>query len=229
MNNKDFINIYKSEEKIISDWYKLKDKNGNIINLDGIISPLKIDNRQLMSPTDNQTITPHCAAYSAATLAESIYWKKTGKLKQFDSHQIYAIAKILDGDIDSDGTYLECALNAAIQLCAFENSKNIKIGLFTNKKNKDTINETKHLIHKYNFLQAGFLINEGWYDVTKDSYYINNRGCSLGGHAVNLVGYDEEGVYILNQWGKEWGANGYAIMKWDIYLQQLMYGAFISN
>ena len=53
MNNKDFIDAYKSEEKIISDYYKFKDKNGNVFDITGIVNPLQIDNRQLMAPTDN--------------------------------------------------------------------------------------------------------------------------------------------------------------------------------
>lgn len=229
MTNQDFIDAYESDDKIISDYYKWKNSNGKTVELTGIINPLRIDNRQLMSPTDNQTTTPHCAAYSAATLAESIYWKRTGILKQIDSHQVYALAKKLDGEVQEEGTYLECALKAAIELGAFENSKDVKIGLFYNDKTNTTIETTKFLIHKYDFLQVGFKIDEGWYDVTNNNYYIMPRGKNLGGHAVNLVGYDTDGVYVLNQWGTKWGASGYAIMKWDVYLQQLMYGAYVKN
>ena len=99
MDNQDFIDAYKKDDKIISDYYKLRDSKGKLIDLTGTICPLRIDNRQLMSPTDNQTVTPHCAAYSAATLVESLLWKRSGKLKQLDSHQVYALAKKLDGDI----------------------------------------------------------------------------------------------------------------------------------
>ena len=229
MTNQDYINAYKSDEKIIADWYKIKDSKGRVIDLDGIVCPLKIDNRQLMAPTDNQTITPHCAAYSAATLAESIYWKRTGKLKQFDAHQVYALAKQLDGEVNEEGTYLEHALKAAIDLCAFENSKDVKIGMFYNTRNDQTIAETKRLLHKHDFLQVGFMIDAAWYDVTKDSYIMKTYGQSLGGHAVNLAGYDQTGVYVLNQWGTDWGANGYAVMPWDIYLKELMYGAYVEN
>ena len=229
MTNQDFIDAYEKDDKIISDYYRWKNSNGKTVELTGIINPLRIDNRQLMSPTDNQTTTPHCAAYSAATLAESIYWKRTGILKQIDSHQVYALAKKLDGEVKEEGTYLEYALKAAIQLGAFENPQNVKIGLFYNDKTNNTIETTKFLIHKYDFLQVGFKIDEGWYDVTNNNYFITPRGRGLGGHAVNLVGYDTDGVYVLNQWGTKWGANGYAIMKWDIYLQQLMYGAYVKN
>lgn len=229
MTNQDFIDAYEKDDKIISDYYRWKNSNGKTVELTGIINPLRIDNRQLMSPTDNQTTTPHCAAYSAATLAESIYWKRTGILKQIDSHQVYALAKKLDGEVKEEGTYLEYALKAAIQLGAFENPQDVKIGLFYNDKTDNTIETTKFLIHKYDFLQVGFRIDEGWYDVTNNNYFITPRGRGLGGHAVNLVGYDTDGVYVLNQWGTKWGANGYAIMKWDVYLQQLMYGAYVKN
>ena len=229
ITNKDFIDAYKGDDKILSDYYTWKKSDGKTVVLDGIVNPLKIDNRQLMSPTDNQAATPHCAAYSAATLAESIYWKRTGILKQFDSHQVYALAKQIDGQMYEEGTYLEYALRAAIKLGAFQNAQTVKVGLFYNDKTQNTIDMTKFLIHKYDFLQVGFLIDEGWYDVSKDSYIIHSRGISLGGHAVNLAGYDSQGVYVLNQWGIEWGASGYAIMPWDLYLRELMYGAYVKN
>jgi hypothetical protein len=53
-----------------------------------------------MSPTDNQKEYPACAGYSAATLIESILWKRTGKLKQLDSLQVYQLAKQKDGAVD---------------------------------------------------------------------------------------------------------------------------------
>ena len=73
--NEMLINTYKEDTKIISDFYKYKDSKGDIIKLDGIINPLKIDNRQLMSPTDNQRNFSACAGFSAATYIESLLWK----------------------------------------------------------------------------------------------------------------------------------------------------------
>ena len=96
--NEMLINTYKEDTKIISDFYKYKDSKGDIINLDGIINPLKIDNRQLMSPTDNQRNFSACAGFSAATYIESLLWKQTGKLKQLDSLQVYQLAKQIDGN-----------------------------------------------------------------------------------------------------------------------------------
>ena len=136
MDNQDFIDAYKKDDKIISDYYKLRDSKGKLIDLTGTICPLRIDNRQLMSPTDNQTVTPHCAAYSAATLVESLLWKRSGKLKQLDSHQVYALAKQIDGEVQIDGTYLEAAMKAVLALCKkdpeFSFLDEAKVGLFYN-------------------------------------------------------------------------------------------------
>lgn len=226
--NRYLIEEYEGEDKIISDFYKSSHQNNE---LSGIITPLKIDNRQLMSPTDNQKEYPACAGYSAATLVESILWKKTGKLKQLDSLQVYQLAKQKDGAIDQSGTYLESACNAIIELCKNDNDfsflKNSKIGVFYNDRSINTIELTKHLIHKYDFLQVGFNIDEGWYDCTNSNYIIKPRGRSLGGHAVNLCGWDYGGFYVLNQWGKVWGSKGYAIIPYDTFLKQFMYGTYI--
>ena len=134
--NEMLINTYKEDTKIISDFYKYKDSKGDIIKLDGIINPLKIDNRQLMSPTDNQRNFSACAGFSAATYIESLLWKQTGKLKQLDSLQVYQLAKQIDGDINADGTYLECSMRGVRILCGgimeFDFLKDMRIGTFFN-------------------------------------------------------------------------------------------------
>ena len=233
MNNQDFIDAYKKDDKIISDYYKLRDSKGKLIDLTGTICPLRIDNRQLMSPTDNQTVTPHCAGYSAATLVESLLWKRSGKLKQLDSHQVYALAKQIDGEVQMDGTYLEAAMKAVLTLCKkdpeFSFLDEAKVGLFYNDQTDATIQAAKDLIHRYDFLQVGFNIDEGWYTCTQNNYVLRPHGRSLGGHAVNLCGYDEDGFYVMNQWSIDFGSKGFAIMPYDMFLKQFMYGAYLYN
>ena len=233
MDNQDFIDAYKKDDKIISDYYKLRDSKGKLIDLTGTICPLRIDNRQLMSPTDNQTVTPHCAAYSAATLVESLLWKRSGKLKQLDSHQVYALAKQIDGEVQMDGTYLEAAMKAVLTLCKkdpeFSFLDEAKVGLFYNDQTDATIQAAKDLIHRYDFLQVGFNIDEGWYTCTQNNYVLRPHGRSLGGHAVNLCGYDEDGFYVMNQWSIDFGSKGFAIMPYDTFLKQFMYGAYLYN
>jgi hypothetical protein len=41
-----------------------------------------------------------------------------------------------------------------------------------------------------------------------------------GGHAFAIVGYDDDGLWIHNSWGPEWGADGYARLPYDDWLER---------
>lgn len=227
-NNKYYIEKYKDFDKIIKTYYQQKDLNGNMNDITGIVNPLKVDNRQLASVTDNQGNKPHCAAYSICNLAEAVLWKRTGKLINLEADQVYALAKQMDGDVNGEGTYLECAIKAAMKLGGFETS-NMKIGFLYNQKNQNTIETFKHLLHKYDFVHCGFNINNGWYNCNNENYTIKAGNMNLGGHAVLCVGYDSLGAYIQNSWGKEWGSMGFCILPWDEFLKEFMYACYITN
>lgn len=41
-------------------------------------------------------------------------------------------------------------------------------------------------------------------------------GCSEGGgHCMLIIGYDEEGVIVMNSWGSDWGERGFARIAWS--------------
>jgi hypothetical protein len=132
-----------------------------------------------------------------------------------------------------EGTYLEESLKSVIQLCKdvpdFEFMVDAKIGTYFNEKDENTIETTKFLIHRHDIIQAGFSITSGWYDCNERNVVIEHRDDNIGGHAVNLCGYDGEYVYILNQWGTSFGAKGFALMKWEDYLKELMYVAYLKD
>lgn len=43
-----------------------------------------------------------------------------------------------------------------------------------------------------------------------------------GGHAIALVGYNEQGFLLQNSWGSKWGSHGYAILTYDDWLENAM-------
>lgn len=47
--------------------------------------------------------------------------------------------------------------------------------------------------------------------------YKHTTGEYLGGHAVSIIGYNDEGRYwiIRNSWGNDWGENGFARVSYD--------------
>jgi len=56
-----------------------------------------------------------------------------------------------------------------------------------------------------------------------DDFWKKKQGCSLeGGHAISIVGYNEEGFIIRNSWGKIYGSDGYAVMPYEDF------GAFME-
>lgn len=228
--NRYFIEKYKEFDEVIKTHYQAKDHNGKTVNIDGIVTPLKIDNRQMFSVIDNQGQTPHCAAFSIAGIIEALIWKRTGKLINLDANQIYAKAKELDGTINSDGTTLEYAIKAALQLGGFgEQSKDIKLGFIYNDGSDAMQFYIKRLLHKYSFIHAGFAITDGWYRCNNYNYRISHGRINYGGHAVVIVGADTEGAYIANSWGQGWGAKGFAIMPWNVFKQEFMYACYLQN
>ena len=224
MNNKDYIDKYRNDNLILGTNFF----NDSGINIDSIVSPAKIDNRQLCSPTDFQGDTPHCAGFSIAQLLEAKIWKQTGIPVQLDASQIYAKAKEIDKSIGIEGTNLESVFKAAFKLLGISQRQ---IKTIMNDGSNKTIDRFKHLIHKHDFLVAGFMIDNKWYDCIDGNYLISETDSagSIGGHAVLACGYDRTGVFIQNHWGKDWGAKGFAKISWQVFLREFAYAAYIEN
>lgn len=226
--NEKLIEKYKDFDKVIKTYYQAKDHNGKLVNLDGIINPLKIDNRQLCAPTDDQGVENSCAAFSIANICESIIWKKTGKLVNLDAHQIYAKSKEIDGHKNDDGTWLEYAIKAAFILGGID-VKDLNIEFLYNDGTAQTIEMLKFLIHKYDFVHAGFNISSGWQICNNENYYINCSGQPLGGHAIVIPAYFPDSVCIQNSWSRSWGAQGFGLLKWEDFLKTFMYACVING
>jgi hypothetical protein len=67
-------------------------------------------------------------------------------------------------------------------------------------------------------LYATATVHEGWSDVKADGA-IPFMQRILGGHAFAIVAYDEEGFWIQNSWGLDWGKDGLARISYDDWLQ----------
>ena len=230
--NKYYIEKYKDFDKIIATKYQVRDSSGKMIDIDGIVTPLKIDNRQYFSMIDQQGSTPHCAGFSVCGIIESLIWKRTGKLINLDANQVYAKAKQIDDDINSDGTYLESAYKAALDLGGLGRySNDVSLGFIYNNQPIEALKQSiKRLLHKYEFLEAGFSITNGWYEAGKNTdYKIFHGNQNYGGHAVVIVGADEDGAYIANSWGKSWCAKGFCIVPWNVFKQEFMYACYLQN
>ena len=215
--NKAVIAKYKHDNILREDYFKNSSKVN--VPITGTF-PLKIDNRQLCTPTEYQGDKPYCVGYSAAQLLEAMLWKYTGKLVNMDAAQIYAKAKEKDGKISVGGTFVDLGLTCAVNICP---EKIIKNWFMVRTSRERDPRVLKRILHMNDLCMAGFNITEGWYEVNaSNGYTIQQKIPKIGGHAVLVCGYDENGVYIQNHWGRDWGAKGFAILPWKLYEAEFM-------
>jgi predicted alpha/beta hydrolase family esterase len=66
-------------------------------------------------------------------------------------------------------------------------------------------------------LYATATVHRGWDDVGPDGEIEFPQPLS-GGHAFAIVGYDEQGFWIQNSWGEDWGRGGFARVSYDDWL-----------
>jgi hypothetical protein len=178
---------------------------------------------------ENQGDKPYCAAYSASNFAESVLWRKKGYRVNIDPIPLYVHAKKIDGDPLGDGTYLECTLDALLEKKYFDRSV-CKVKTLGSSRYGfgNSLTEVKNAIHRYGVCIAGFQITGEWFN-PKGAVIRGDGSTPQGGHAVTLVGYDRDGVLVLNSWGKEYARDGFVYVTNKAFDQQFMYGAVLTR
>lgn len=172
--------------------------------------------------TEDQGSTPQCAAYSASSMVENILWKRNGFVTDdINPEKLYRYAKTIDGSPDGDGTTLTAILEAVLKEGWFD-TKKCQVRVITN------VFDLKAAIHKYGTCIAGFDITDEWYE-GKPVIAGKASAKAVGGHAVQVVGYDQDYLYIQNSWGDKWGHRGFAKLTWDAVAKQFMYAACLTN
>lgn len=190
------------------------------------IAPRTIDMRDYCTKTEDQGTRPMCAAYSATSMVENILWRKNDYPENINPREVYAYAKTVDGSPNVDGTTLNAALQFFITKKYFSDKSQIQMIY-----GADSIDKIKYAIHKFGCVHLGFNITSEWYDINKNNTSIKNKANfrSFGGHAVLGCGYNDDGLFIQNSWGENWGSYGFALITWDAVKDQFVYGAVISH
>lgn len=226
--NRQLIEFYKNKHELEHVFFSEKTDNDNFKLIDGTVTPLKLDLRQYCSPTDNQGKTSHCAAFTVANILESLYWKNSGKLLQFDAAQIYAKSKEVDGFVDLDGTYPEIAMSVGLELSKSLLTQKYKVKKIYNDEN--IVSNLKRIIHKNGLIAGGFKITEDWMYLKKGNSFLDSYSKKeLGGHCVTIVGYFNDSLIVQNSWGREWGASGFARISWKVVEKEFIYGTYLEK
>lgn len=171
--------------------------------------PKKYSYVNFLPPVENQGSTNMCVTYS---ISAHLDWNfnidsatKDSKSINVDKKEIYE-ARSIPGD---NGMTFKEALNFLKKHGVKSDKGNIKIEAYAMIKTE--------LALKQALLLNGPCIG-GLYVKNPIGVEFWNGNENHGGHAIAIVGYNEEGFIIRNSWGPSYGASGYAIVKYkDFY------------
>lgn len=222
--------IYQHQFNVNSTFFKTEGAQGEEQLIDKAIFPLVVDNRQKLSPVDNQGNWPACVCFATCSIAEAYFWRRNGYPINFDAIQLYKNCKEVDGHPKQDGTQLFVGLQCGIDAGIFGNIPEAKVKTFLSDRSQKTINMVKQVVFKYDFLLGGFIITDDYYYCNSRNYKITHQlGNPVGGHCMTICGWNEDGFIIQNQWGTKFGAKGFCVLPYDLFLKEFSYGSYIAN
>ncbi len=209
-----------------------------------LMRPKMVDNSKKCSPVEDQKNLGSCTAQMLAGIVEynNIRWGERVSRKQISRlFEYYATRKIMGTTEEDSGAYIRDTIKAAaVYGCVWERLWRYDISRFTeNPPQKIWDAATTHKITSYHriddgdletmkqTLASGYLIGFGFEVYTNfvtrkmsiegHLHLPSSHDIVLGGHAVVLVGYDDEkkAFKVRNSWGKDWALGGYFWIDYD--------------
>jgi len=194
---------------------------------DQIVTPKTMDSSDFCLPAKDQGTKPWCAAYSSAAYLETILFRRTHVPQTVDPTWIYEYAKRVDGMPNDDGTTITAVLKALLaNKCFGDNICQIKTLM--------SLEQVMMALHQQQTCLVGLNISREWYACnSKKAAIYAQKGCDttlVGGHCVLCVGViRDQGVLVRNSWGEQWGFYGTAILSFDEFKRQFIYGGVIDG
>lgn len=94
------------------------------------------------------------------------------------------------------------------------------------------ITRIREQIAQYRPVPVALFVPDNWHGGFRHKGVYNNIGTyeTDTGHAVTLVGYDDniQAFKLINSWGKNWGDNGYLWISYDA-LKEILYAAYVME
>ncbi len=195
-------------------------------------------------PVDNQGSKPSCVGNSVQKAKQYFNFKKEGIVKNLSYRFLFGMAKEVDGIIGEAGTYPRIVAKIATDygvpsenLCPNDISLSYGDFISISKTSEVLEDAAKNKMGGYAFVDLNFPaikqaiyqngVITGTLEVDKNWFkgIIKKLGVILGAHYTLWYGYDEEGIYARNSWGRGWkffkkmlGINaGDFYFKWDDY------------
>jgi hypothetical protein len=91
------------------------------------------------------------------------------------------------------------------------------LGAYFRVNHKDLVS-MHTAIAEVGVLYATSSVHAGWNAVGRNGVVTQSPDV-LGGHAFAIVAYDDQGFWIQNSWGSDWGKDGFARVSYDDWLE----------
>ena len=220
---------------------------------DNTIYPPSIDLRGLFNYVFDQGALGSCVANAASSAMTVVINKSNLANKDIRSRLfLYFNARMIDGNPHADSGTTITAVVYAIEnngACS-ETEWPYNIGVYTTVPSKScyasgipykpisahaveqNLQALKHELSNGNVIMFGILVYNSFElaDTTKSGIVKlpNPNEACLGGHALLLVGYNEEekGFIFRNSWGMGWGDKGYGYIQYEYVLNPAFAGDF---
>ena len=79
-------------------------------------------------------------------------------------------------------------------------------------------------LNEVGILYVSASVHEGWYASNIEDGVIPFHNKIIGGHAFAIVGYNDQGFYVQNSWGKKWGVKGIALWTYEDWRENISDG-----
>lgn len=214
--------------------------------------PEVVDLREFATPVEDQGNIGSCTGQAIAEAIE-LTNKKNGKITEISRLFIYYQSRLYEGTVNQDdGAYIRSGIKSVYTYGApLESIWPYDETKYAIRPSEDAyIDAAKRKVTGYekcidfdsvkNALASGYPVIVGFdvydsfeYKIIEETgmmlYPNTKREAYLGGHAVVLVGYNNNftgrkvGYFIAkNSWGKEWGDNGYFYMPYGVIQNKSM-------
>ena len=187
--------------------------------------PEILDLKKMLPSIRNQGSQGSCAAHTAACMKEWQELQDVGFWKHMSPQFIYNNRE----NQDSEGMYprdvmrilynLGCCSEEKYPYGKIESPDNISDFAYNNAKQYKikgyariyTINGLKNALYKY----GPCLLAVPVYNYGSSMWKKGPGETQKGGHAMTIVGYDEDGFIIRNSWGSNWCNDGYTNLNYN--------------
>ena len=187
--------------------------------------PSIVDHRNHLPPAWDQGREGACSAFAAAGMKQWQEFRDYGLNDELSKYFVYN----LRSNYPSSGMYPRDTMNILKNYGIALKKSFDKTWVGLNNIPKNVLNEAKnHVIAGYAIVQTidglkkSLYVNGPCYGAfpvykSDSQFWLPSPGHSkiVGGHAVAIVGYNNEGFIIRNSWGPTWNGNGHTIYKYD--------------